>query len=290
MTQEEVVSASKDYILHLISEADEFLREMNWKNHRKQSQDFVRSNMLEEWIDIFKYWLSLGLVWGFTPEDFLAEYERKSAVVEQRYKQEFQLDFLEGRIVGVDIDGVLAAYPDSYIKFVNQELGTNFNPANTSDYDIGRALGLPKEIQEELKDKYRQTGQKRFIPVLPGAKEFLERLRKEGYTIVLLSARPYKQYRRIFADTQEWLNNNGLVHDAILWDEDKCKRLLREFGRDRVEFFVEDHLENANQIAELGVPVYLFNRPYNVGKDTHNFVTRVETFNEIKTTRKGKVK
>lgn len=253
-------------------------------------QAIIRSNMLEEWIDIFKFWLCTGLVWGFTPEDFIQEFERKSAVVEQRFKQERQLDLLapDTKIAGVDIDGVLADYPRSYIEFINSELGTNYDTSGVADYDIGKALGLPVELAMELKDKYRQTGQKRYIPVCEGAKQFLEWLKQQGYTIVLLTSRPYKKYKRIFADTQEWLAKNGLVYDVIIWDETKHERLLKEFGVDRVEFFVDDVAKYCNDIAEIGVRTFLVNRAYNQGSATHPYVDRVDKLSEVITKLEGR--
>jgi uncharacterized HAD superfamily protein len=132
---------------------------------------------------------------------------------------------------------------------------------------------------KELKHEFRKSGELKNVGVFPGAKVFLNTLRNKDYKIVLLSARPYKKYRRIFADTQEWLSENGLVHDAILWDEDKMDRLIREFGEDNVEFFIEDNLENANSISKT-TNVYLINKSYNKGKINEN-VIRVNSLKEV---------
>ena len=282
MDETEKVAMTKEYSLQLNGEVYELLRETSWKNHRKAGPNIIKSNLKEEWIDVFKYWLSIGALWGFNPEDFIEEYWRKSAVVEQRYLQEKQLDFESSKIAGVDIDGVLAAYPEHYINYVNKELGTDFKVNQVKDYDLYNSLPIPEDIALDLKDSFRQSGQNRTIPVLEGAKKFLQELRRRDYKIVLLSARPYKQYRRIFADTQTWLNENGLVHDAILWDEDKCGRLVREFGKENVSFFVEDHIGNANSIADKVLcPVFLFNRSYNKDKLEKKGVYRVDTFSQI---------
>ena len=44
-----------------------------------------RERVLEEWIDVFKWWLGLGNVWGFTIDDFFREFWRKSLQVEAKY-------------------------------------------------------------------------------------------------------------------------------------------------------------------------------------------------------------
>lgn len=282
MCPKEKTELTKEYCLLINDELMEFLRETNWKVHRKGYGDgrFIVSNMMEEWIDIFKYWLSLGQLWGFTPEDLIQEYYRKSAVVEQRYEQETQLEFEAGKVAGVDIDGVLAQYPEGFLDFVNGKLGTNYTAEGLKEYNLYEAFDIPVPIMEQLKDEFRSTGRKRHLPVIPGAKEFLETLRAKGYQIVLLSARPYKQYKRIFADTQEWLKKNQLPYDAILWDENKCVKLLREFGQDTVSFFVEDHLGQANDVARLGCKVYLLEKSYNQGA-TRGGIIRVRDLEHL---------
>jgi len=146
--------------------------------------------------------MTLFQLHGFTPEEIETAYYRKSAVVEQRHLQEMVRNLQEeSRIAAVDIDGVLADYPRSFVEYVNHELGTQYTVDSVVSYDVYTSLGLSVEIGMYLKDRYRETGQKRFIPVLPGAREFLQRLRAEGYTIVLITARPYEQYSRIYADT-----------------------------------------------------------------------------------------
>ncbi len=286
LDEKQKVVHSKEYILHLYSELDEFLRELNWKIHRKGKGEVILSNLKEEWIDAFKYWLSLGILWGFSPEEFLEEYWRKSAVVEQRHKQEIKWDLSEEKIAGVDIDGVLADYPGHFLHFLNKELGTNHQLEGIRDYDIGASLQLPRDLYEDIKDKFRQTGQKRYMGILPGAKDFLEGLKADGYGIVLLTARPYKKYKRIFADTQEWLKAKELVYDCILWDEDKCARLVREFGSGQVKFFVEDHIGNANKMSQLGMKVFLVDKPYNQG-ELGKGVVRVQCLDEIREILKG---
>ena len=280
LDDKEKVKHTKEYALLMIDELMELIRETNWKDHRKDKPNMIRSNLREEFIDIFKYWLSIGLIWDISVSELFDEYERKSAVVEQRYKQEKQLDFESSKIAGIDIDGVLAAYPEHFIDFINKKVGTDLKAEDLKDYNIYEALELPEKMLRDLKDEFRQSGEKRFIPVLDGAKEFLQDLKDDDYEIVLLSARPYKKYRRIFADTKEWLEKNELVHDAILWDEDKCNRLIREFGHESIQFFVEDNLDNANSVSKTA-KVYLLNKTYNQGKTTEN-VIRVDSLSEIK--------
>jgi len=78
---------TKDFVLHVEDEAHELLREINWKMDQYKIKEIDRVHLLEEWIDIFKYWLGIGNVWGFTLEDFFNEFWRKSKIVDERFKE-----------------------------------------------------------------------------------------------------------------------------------------------------------------------------------------------------------
>ncbi|RJR29240.1 hypothetical protein C4564_02780 [Candidatus Microgenomates bacterium] len=81
---------TKEFVLHIEDEAHELLREVNWKMGQYKHIEVDRGRLLEEWIDVFKYWLGLGNVWGFTLEDFVNEFWRKSLIVDERFKQYFK--------------------------------------------------------------------------------------------------------------------------------------------------------------------------------------------------------
>lgn len=78
---------TKEFVLHVEDEVHELLSEINWKMDQYKTRDVNRAKLLEEWIDIFKYWLGIGNVWGFTLEDLFNEFWRKSAIVDERYKK-----------------------------------------------------------------------------------------------------------------------------------------------------------------------------------------------------------
>lgn len=270
------------YTLALHREVSEALNELDWKEHREEHKKVVRSNQLEEFIDIFKYWMCLVQLHGFDLEDVIDEYFRKSTVVEQRYRQEKQLQFgPDDRIVGVDIDGVLAQYPKNFVDFINDQLGTDHDVSEVTSYDIYDDLGIPLELGLKLKDEYRQTGQKRFIPVHEGAEEFLRSLHEAGYKVVLLTARPYEKYKRIVADTMEWLDKNNLYYDALVFGENKHEILLDKYDPDQIEFFVDDVLGNAEDISRLGVKCYLMDAPYNQTDHLREGITRVYSLYDI---------
>lgn len=284
--KEKFANLNNFYHLAAHRELSEVLETTNWKIHRQENKKTIRSNTLEELIDVLKYWMSIAQLHGFSPEEITEEYWRKSTVVEQRYTQE-RLSLLSDpkngghKIVAVDIDGVLADYPLSFVRFINKEMGTRYDVKDVCTYDIYSDLGISKQTGLVLKDKYRQFGMKRYIPVIEGAKEFLESLKGAGYTVVLLTSRPYKEYYRIYADTMEWLKRNGLPYDYLIFNEKKEEYLLELVDNQNIAFFVDDVEAYSNKVSDLGIKAYLVTRPYNKGRETSANVTRINNLQEI---------
>jgi len=283
------VDWTKQFILHVEGELHELLAETPWKMHRQMDEGMIRGNVLEEWVDAFKFLLGLANLWEFSAEEIVEEFTRKTAVVEYRYGMEQRLRAISPgskRVVAVDIDGVLSDYPDVFCEWVVQnfreeveggDLSTNFIA------DVGlvsrpflsqlrKQVGARRYL--ELKDLYRQSGAKRTLRVRSGAKALLDGLRAAGLTVVLLSARPYWRFSRIYADTLEWLEANGLRHDAVLFDREKHRKILERFPGLLV--MIEDDPVIAAEVVSTGVPVVLVNNQLNELRDV-NGALRVDS-------------
>jgi len=243
---------------HIIRELAELVDETNWKSHVKYKKPINKSNIIEEYIDVFKFFINLGLIWGISADDVVAEFARKSTVVEQKWEQENMLDKLEGssKIVAVDIDGVLSEYPWSFVKWlIESEL---FDPSyksgipNTTE-DIISAVGGYANYSAH-KHEYRMSGQKLYADVQPWASSFLKELREMGYKVILLSARPYKKYVRIFADTLEWLDKHDLIYDAVLFDGDKEEVIINRFPQ--MTAFIDDEWGNIKKVSDAGFQTF----------------------------------
>ena len=79
---------SKEYLFALMNEISEVAKTFNWKYHKNSRQDVNYPELKEELIDVFKYLLTLVIIWDIKPEEFIEEFYRKSAVVEQRFDSE----------------------------------------------------------------------------------------------------------------------------------------------------------------------------------------------------------
>lgn len=252
LTMEEKIQWTKNHLLSIVKEAMEVLDEIpNWKEHRNEENEFVPSNLFEEIIDVNKFALGLAQIWNMGADEFYHEFKRKSFVVDQRWSQEQELGTInkDQKVVGIDIDGVLGMYHEWFTEYCKQVWAL---PVDEFSEIKGK---VSPEIYEQIKAAYRQSGWKATMPAKPGASELTRALKEAGYQIIILTARPYKRYTRIYPDTLEFLQRNDIKFDAIIWDEEKHLKIIKKFPN--MEFMVEDTPEIALEVAKAGYPVYV---------------------------------
>jgi hypothetical protein len=173
-------------------------------------------------------------------------------------------------VVALDIDGTLGNYHAHFLKFAEGWLGRKMpapqriNPG----LQLSEFMDIDHAVYRKIKLAYRQGGMKRTMPVYDGAREITEWLRSEDVEIWICTTRPYNRLDNIDEDTQEWLNRNHILFDAILWDDPdghgKYHELVRQVGLGRIIAAVDDLTEQLQEARESGIQnLYLMAQPYN---------------------------
>mgnify|MGYP001596600293 FL=1 len=278
LSLKEKQALTKDYILHCISELTEVLASINWKTWSDTNKKLSLVQLKEELIDAQKFLLNISLIWGMKHEEYFSKFERKTEVNLQRFVQKELLKQKNNlKLCAIDLDGTLYKYPETQIAFINKKLGTKFKISDSLSPAITK---MPIKQYLKLKDEYRETTGEVYGNPKPmkGALELLQGLKRKGYSIMILSARPYKKYPNIFENTLRWLKKNDLQFDCVFWDNNKNEKIIREFPK--LKFIVEDNPEEAEKIAAFKIKCYLLNRPYNL-KYTNSKVKRIDSLTDI---------
>lgn len=247
------INEKKTLILAIQNEIHELLDTLPWKDHRKWQIE-KKENQLEELVDIFKYWIELVMAFGFEWDDIEREFYRKSAVVEQRYKQEF-INKLENVVI-VDIDGVLSDYPFGFTKMM---FGKEVSSLKTND--IIRELGIDYQTYREVKEMWRTNGGYKKLNVDLVGKSIVNWLRSK-FSVVIVSNRPFHKYKSIYADTLEWLVENEIPFDALLFAESEKVDVLKHISREKIVFAIEDDPAQIEIYKHNNIPVVAPNRLY----------------------------
>ena len=179
---------------------------------------------------------------------------------------------LNEKVCGVDIDGVLNYYPDTWVQFVNDKTGSHFATLT----EVKATLSY--KSYKDLKYEYRECGIKAELEVRAGAKELLDELKRRSYRTMILTSRPFDEHISLFKQTVSWLDKNQLQYDGIIFGENKYVEILTQVPN--LRFFIDDHRYHAMQVSKWGYPAFLVNTIYNQGELNPN-VHRIKELMEV---------
>jgi hypothetical protein len=291
MTLEQKRIWSKEYFNHIIVELASALDKIKYKMHRDNDVDDMDIyNIKEEIIDSYKLILSFAQLWFDDEEDFYDVFNEKSTVVESRFEFEKlnKIADASSKVIIVDIDGVLADWEQGFSKFIFDYCNCNAEVCRTClpwlesesrKTDIIKKIDL--KVYDELKRAYRISGEKRNMPVYNGASQFTKKLSKLGFKVVIITARPYSEFSRIWYDTKYWLQINNIYHDALFFDDKKHKRILKTF-KDRIEsikYVIDDNQAIISDMENLNLKCF---------KIDHDTITFDSILKQIKQETKNK--
>jgi len=238
-----------------------------YKKHILASAPVDSGNVASEVADIMKLVISIAQVHGLTVDDVVSAFHSKTNVVKARAQGE-RLDLRANtEILCVDLDDCVV----------------DLSPWTT---ELGRLQGSAPpnartlQMMEAWKDEWYKSGRFRELEPIPGAVEALQELSAAGVRIVIITARPQWQYKRIHADTLEWLQEHQVPHDLILFNKDKVEAIYEHIAPAWPMAFVEDHERNARHLATAGVRVLLYDRPSNQDVSAEN-ITRIHDWSEV---------
>lgn len=128
---------------------------------------------------------------------------------------------LPGVRIGLDLDGVVTNFTAGWMKFYNEEFGTNLTVADSTDWGDLVNLTHFTDIDKFWKWSSDIDGHSVFwhLEPFPGALEAVEGLIDAGHEIVVLTTKPD------FAadDTHDWIRRHGLPAKEVHILEDKWR-------------------------------------------------------------------
>jgi uncharacterized HAD superfamily protein len=167
--------------------------------------------------------------------------------------------------IGIDIDDVLADSMPEYLSAFNRRFGLQI-PVTEAGWEMFRRH--PDISAEEIRAFFGELYEADFLgsrPLLPGAREGVERLHRAGHRLFIITGR-LRSDRDI---TERWIETRGLssffqeIIDRDGLDAPRHKRQAAD--QFRLDVLLEDEYEVALVAAEARVQVLLFNRPWNQG-------------------------
>jgi uncharacterized HAD superfamily protein len=178
--------------------------------------------------------------------------------------------------IGIDIDGVLTDLERFAFNYgckynVEEGIKTNINPEK---YWEEEKFNWNSEQEEKFWNRYLE-GYIRESKVREFAGEIIKNLHKEGHKIYIITARnesglPQESYGKMQEMTKQWLNQNEIEYDEIIFANDSEK--LNQCKINNIDLMIEDSPNNILNISQE-IPVIKYDSQYNKNAEGKNIIT-----------------
>jgi len=84
MTEKEKEETFIKTLMFIFRETSEILDETNFKSHIKEHKSLDKEKILEEMIDLFKYWVNLCIIFEYSEDEVFDMFNKKSEIVEKK--------------------------------------------------------------------------------------------------------------------------------------------------------------------------------------------------------------
>lgn len=180
------------------------------------------------------------------------------------------------------MDGVVADFLESFLKFHNGEYGTRLSKADFKRFWLSDVIGITFEEEMNRIHKFYKTHHFQDIRPVEGAVEGIDKLSK-SHSLIVISAR--QDY--VIEPTKDWLERHfpnkfsNVYFTNHVAEKEKRRRKSDVCDRLGIDVMVEDSIEYAAECATNGRKVILPDRPWNQTSQLPSGVTRAYSWSGI---------
>lgn len=180
--------------------------------------------------------------------------------------------------IGIDLDGVVLDTERVFRNYAEmydiKKLKRDSNIAPQEVLVQERYNWTNEEIQDFL-NKYLVLGTRK-ANIMPGAKEIIEELKRDGHELIVITARG-RDIEEMIDVAKEIINNAEIKFDKYYWKiQDKAAICKKE----NIDIMIDDNIYNCEKIANEGIKTIYF-RDSNMKKLTHPNVKECYIWAEV---------
>lgn len=183
-------------------------------------------------------------------------------------------------IITIDLDEVIADYIGNFLLFHNMNFGTNLKMSSFTHYTLSESIGIPREEEMRRIDAFDESSYFEEIPLIKDAQKIIKQLAKDN-ELIIVTGRPENQKEK----TLKWLNKFvpeiKKIHFIRKHSRDNSKTKLEFCKEAKSVLHIEDNLTYAEEIANAGINVILFDYPWNRKENLNPLIRRVSSWIEV---------
>ncbi len=180
--------------------------------------------------------------------------------------------------IGIDIDNTITntlSILKKYCAIYNEKVVKRNLKMNEEGYASFNLYDWTEEENKDFCNKYLEEVVLK-AEVKENAKEVIERLKKEGNTIFIISSRIKPMFKTPYETTEKYLKEKGIEYDNLLVGTIDKKQFCIEH---KIDIMLEDEPHHIIPIAEM-IPVIVFEENYNKQCNGKNII-KVRNWNEV---------
>ena len=173
--------------------------------------------------------------------------------------------------IGIDIDDTITNTTEKMMEYIKKS-GMDSDPSE--DYC---------NYTTEQLDNYRKLLEKYIEPVLSsvtlkdGCVSAINKLKEEGNTIYIITARNNRYSNNIYDLTVDYLNKNGIIYDKLLFGYENKRDICIE---EKIDYMIDDNISVYDSLADTSTKPILFGKGDNKRKRVDSWTDMLSFLNE----------
>ena len=180
--------------------------------------------------------------------------------------------------IGMDFDGVITDTDPVFREYIRKVTGKYFRREMVTGYFYEECLPVTKEDVDKAYELMLADNVWKKMAFLDGAAAALRALAK-NYEITVITARPLSAQKQ----SEEFLKKNKIPFSGLYFVADGDKK-INVIGKlpFKFDFFVEDRLDFARDIALSGIKTFMPDYPWNKTEEKIPNLRRVKDWFELR--------
>lgn len=187
--------------------------------------------------------------------------------------------------IGIDVDNtIIDTLPvlKKYCREYNEKVIKRNLKMNEEGFAVANLYEWTQEEKTDFLIKYIDEVREQ-APIKKNAQEIIRKLKQEGNTIYIITARKQIGDRSPYEATQKFLKKNDFQYDELVVQKDK-----KQFCIDNnIDVLIDDEPQNIDSVSKF-IPVIVFEAIHNKKFNGKNII-KVNTWNEVYNIIKNKI-
>lgn len=175
--------------------------------------------------------------------------------------------------IGIDLDEVTVDFLNNLLIFYNKKTGRSLSKKDFHSYNFWEVWGGTREEAIQIVEEFHSSDNFENISPIDSSIHSIADLAKK-HEILIITSRPVVWKEKTKSWVKKHLTNISLeiIHSGDFHEQGKTKAAICK--EKEINLIIEDNGKYALECAESGIPVILFDQPWNK-KISHSLIKRV---------------